>query len=471
MFSCEQEELIATIDETPATEEFVPLEESEAYSKLKTADFSEVHLAAARNFHETVGAIGAQGEEFVANAEADARLNPPLTEQMQDPFAQIDAMVAKGELPGRESMAARRMIEFLSDLSTRKYTMIGEMKQAFSDWRADARINQAETPLVYHVSSILELVSTTNQATLLLSLDDLSELSKSDDGQLCSVEHRNWLSARLGLCGAANSSIAGDVIRIAIIAAVTAAAVVGFTALNLLTGGAASIVSKIFGALVGAGLGALWSSTWCRTWCDDCGAANGVSALFSGCTFTGIRATGNPFQFNEGVIYRIDENFDNQTDFTVRSNPGSITSNSTQLSRNQPFRAQADVICDGNSVIPWGDPNRWIPVNPVRDSPTLNPTVSLTSPPRSGMSYPAGQSLSFSATINTNGWTYLGWSSSGGSPSSGIGRTFAVTYNSNSIVSREITFRFRNPCTGATLTLPGGSFLICNPANTGGFCP
>jgi hypothetical protein len=425
-----------------------------------------------------VGAIGAQGEEFVENAMADSRLNPPLTEEMQDPLAQIDAMVAKGQLPGRESMAARRMIEFLSDLSTRRYTMINEMKQAFSEWRANARINQEETPLVYHVSSILELVATTNQSTLPLSMKDLHQLEKSDDDQLCSVEHRNWLSERLGLCGAANNSIAGDVIRVAIIAALATAvarAVVALVALVVITVGtddaadATAIIVAITGALAALGLGELWSDAWCRVRCDNCGQASGVSALFNGCTFLGIVATGNSFDFNEGAIYRIDENGDEQSDFRVPGEEGSTISFSTRIPSDRPFNVKADIICDGNSVISFGD--RWILIDPVRDSPTLNPTLNLTSPPMSNMSYPSGQSLTFSAVINTNGWTYLGWSAPGASPSSGSGRSFSIRYDNieDNIVARQITFRFRNPCTGATLTLPGDSFLICDAA--GGFCP
>jgi hypothetical protein len=181
-------------------------------------------------------------------------------------------------------------------------------------------------------------------------------------------------------------------------------------------------------------------------------------------------ATGNAFQFNEGVTFRIDENGDGETDFPVESNPGSVISRSSRLPDVQ-FRVQADVTCDGGEEIDWGEPTRWITIEPVRTGPTLNPTVSLTLPPTSGMSYPTGQSLVFSATINTNGWDYLGWSAPGGNPSSGSGRIFGVTYDFFGIVEREITFRFRNPCTGATVTLPGDEFLICNAAATGGFCP
>ncbi len=463
--------MTTTPDETPIIEQFVPLEDTEAYSDLKTNDLSRAHLAAARNFHETVGAIGAQGEEFVANATANARLNPPLTETMQDPRAQIDVLVARGHLPGREAMAARHMIEFLGELGNRQYTKISEMKQAFSEWRADARINQEETPLVYHVSHILELAATTNQSTLPVSVNELSSLAKSDDGSLCTIRHRNWLSERLGLCGAANNSIAGDVIRIAAISATAAGAATGLTALAALTGPGAVMIGAIVSALTGAGLAALWSDAWCKTHCDDCGAANGVSALFDGCTFTGIVATGNAFAFNEGVTFRIDENNDGQTDFTVESNSGSVISRSTRLPDDRPFRVQADVTCDGGSEIDWGDLANWIPIDPVRNSPTLNPTVNLTSPPMAGMSYPTGQLLTFTANINTNGWDYLGWSAPGGSPSSGSGRTFFVEYDFFGIDQREITFRFRNPCTGATLNLLGDEFLICNEAATGGYCP
>jgi hypothetical protein len=418
-----------------------------------------------------VGAIGAQGEEFVDNTLADARLNPPLTEIMRDPLTQIDALVARGHLPGREAAAARHMIEFLSDLGNRPYTRISEMKRAFAEWRADARINQEETPLVYHTSQILELVATTNQSTLPVSVNDLSSLAKSDDGSLCTIRHRNWLSERLGLCGAANSSVAADALRIAVLTQVRAGAVVGLTALGSLAGPAGSVVGAVVGALIQAGLGALWSEAWCRTQCDDCGAANGVTALFNGCTFTGIMATGNAFAFNEGATFRIDDDRDGQVDFTVPSNQESVISRSSQLPDDRPFRVQVDVTCDGNSVIPWGDPNFWIPIDPVRNGPTLNPTANLTLPPTSGMSYPTGQSLAFSATINTNGWDYLGWSAPGGSPNSGSGRIFGVTYDFFGIIEREITFRFRNPCTGATLTLLGDRFVICNAAATGGFCP
>ena len=347
------------------------------------------------------------------------------------------------------------------------------MKQAFAEWRADARINQEETPLVYHVSQILELVATTNQSTLPVSVNDLSHLAKSDDGSLCSIRHRNWLSERLGLCGAVNNSVAADALRIAVISQVRAGAVGGLTALGFITGGpAGAVIGAVVGALIQEGLGALWSNTWCKLQCDDCGAANGVTALFNGCTFTGIMATGNAFEFNEGVTFRIDVNNDRQTDFTVPSNPGSTISRSTLLPDDRPFRVQADVTCDGDEEIDWGNPTNWIPIDPVRTGPTLNPTANLTLPPMSGMSYPAGQPLAFSANINTNGWTYLGWSSPGGSPSSGSGRTFTVRYNVVGIVEREITFRFRNPCTGATLTLSGGEpFLICDADATGGYCP
>jgi hypothetical protein len=327
-----------------------------------------------------------------------------------------------------------------------------------------------ETPLVYHVSHILELVATTNQSTLPVSVNDLSYLAKSDDGELCTIRHKNWLSERLGLCGAANNSIAGDALRIAVLAQIAAAPAAALTALNAISFGGASIVTAVIGALASNGLAALWSNTWCMEQCDDCGPANGVTALFSGCTFTGIMATGNGFEFNEGVTFRIDVNNDRQTDFTVPSNPGSVISRSS-LIPDGLFRVQADVTCDGDEEIDWGVSDNWIPIDPVRDRPTLNPTANLTLPPMTGMSYPTGQPLVFSANINTNGWDYQGWSAPGGSPSSGSGRLFTVRYEYTGIVEREITLRFRNPCTGATLTLPGDSFVICNAAATGGFCP
>ena len=463
-FSCEQEELVVSPNVSPDKTQYLSFEDTGAYDELKTVDLSKAHVEGALAFHQTIEAIGSQADEFVENAMADARLNPPVTERMLDPFAQIDDLVAKGQLPAGESMAARRMIEFLGEVNKADYRLISEMKGAFADWRADARVSQTETPLVYHVSVMLELISTTDQ--LSLSSGALSNINKSDDGQICVVRHRNWLSERLGLCADANESLGGNIIRIAIIAAATVAIAGALIAvagtLIAISEDAIDIVTNVVRALVGAGLIALWDETWCKLHCDNCDAADGIVAVFSGCNFQGIRATGGPFDFNEGVIFRIDENRDGQADFTVTSNPGSITSFSTQLPRNDRFQAQADVICDGNTVIPWEDPRQWISITPTR-TVNLPPTVNLNSPDRDTQrSYRSGRELAFSATILTNGWIYQGWSAEGASPSSGGGRSFTITYQTTGIDEREIIFRFRNPCTNETLEIIGDSFLVCS---------
>ena len=366
-------------------------------------------------------------------------------------------MVKDGHLPIAESVALSKFLQFTRELVLDDYTYVRDFRNAFATWRSTKQIYQHEAPIVYHVSQMVELILATSPATIGEVSSELGT-AKTDDDKFCTVRHRNWTSARLGLCKDANESFLGDVYRVAFVAAMTAVAIHAIKTFGIV---GSAVVISIFKDVLKEVINFIFEGAWCKEDCDACGPALNLQGVYSGCNLVGLQALGSPFEANEGVSFRIDINQDRNTDFTLRSNPGTVISRSTLIPRNSLFRAQADVTCDGDLTFPWPVSNEWPLISPEPDI-AISPSATLYGPPKTnGYYYPGGTSLCFQARIVSTGWNYTGWSAPGGSPGSGTGRSFCVTYNDNSTAPRSILLNFVHPCTGQRFALSADEFVVC----------
>jgi hypothetical protein len=224
-----------------------------------------------------------------------------------------------------------------------------------------------------------------------------------------------------------------------------------------------SLLQNAIGDVITNFVNTLWNEAWCKEQCDNCGPALGVAPIIQNCVFTGISAAGSQFEFVERFRFLFDYNLDgivDQIDPNVFQNffPAGAINN------NGPFNVRVDAFCDGDTEFAWPGGAQWALVNPNAAPPALGPSASsFQAPPlQGGYYYRPNTQLCFSATIITRGWTFNGWSANGGSPSSqSSGSTFCTSFSSQNPIPRNVNLNFSDPCSGATRTVSGPSFLIC----------
>ena len=481
VFSCEKEDLTFPEPATP----LVQIEET--IPDLSPSDQLAHEIAA--GYHNTIMDIGGNAETFTEFARNVSHPMLPGTSNEADNSARV--LYELGLSPIDESETMMAASTFARDLDLDKYTRISEVQTLFKEWRQANGITEEATPLTYIVSKTAELTLTTSQATLMSSKPTASgnvNGEKINDGMLCSIRHRNWLSARLGLCGAANNSELARLLSEAVQAQLTQAA---SNALDSLAVGnvieifeneqgelssieelGADLVRQAISNAIARLVGAAWNWAWCTEQCDDCGPALGMTRRFVGCNFTSVRAIGSRFEDVEALDWVIDFNRDGVVDETFRTFENSLPSG---VLGGGIVNARVDVFCDGGieqnqqeSIFTWPGTgnNLWVEINPVPDF--QRPTASINAPGlQNGFFYSSGTRVCFTANnLRFDGHTFEGWSVDGGSPSTqGPGSVFCTQLSSTFTRTGNLRLRFRDNCTGALEVVNGPFFLICPNGN------
>jgi hypothetical protein len=387
-----------------------------------------------------------------------------------------------GYLKTDESQEIEAFYSFIEEIDLDDYTYVNEVEKLFQRYRATNGIIQSKTPLTYFTSNVAEAILTNSQATLLWDKEVGSNTNadeKRNDGLLCFVRHRNWLSARLGLCGAANNSVIASLISAGVQNSLSQAATNEFNDLSgdlavLIFGGGAeeltgleslglTLFQNAVAATIEDQISSLWNSTWCSAVCDDCGPALGIARRFIGCNFVGIRAIGSAFEEGELWEWLLDYNRDFiQDDMQLSFMPDLP---STAISNSGIFNARVDVFCDGLTAFPWTGGALWAEVNPERDFDT--PTATIGNPEfqnTGGGPLNIDTQACFTASnVMSLGYTSLGWSLSIG----GITQTqpassqLCTDFLVNSPTWVQASLRFQDQCTGSIVLVPGQPFLLC----------
>jgi hypothetical protein len=474
---------------TSCQEDAIPIDDSNFSSEIgidqsasisaTQVDMENVYRQTAIGYHHAVADILANSEELISHPEwyTTGEDSPSSA----DIVARLRVLSLQDAVKVEEADKMASFFQFWEELDIANLTYIEEVDQGFNDWRAREGISLRTAPITYHVSKVIQMIYTNAQATLGREDSEIPinfDLQKNNDGLLCRVAHRNWLSAQFGLCTGANDNAIAEELSDAVRDRIASEASDRFNsfsravAINLLGGVEGNLnfietqglnilneaVENVLENIIDEG----WNATWCKQICDNCGPALGIARVRSGCTFVGIRALGSEFEFNEGLEFLLDYNEDGVADDTRLTFTEDLPASA--INNNGPFLARVNVTCDGDREFSWpgNDNNIWIRIDPEQ---TPGPTGSISAPPRdNGLFYRPGTQYCFSANITTStGWIFNGWETSGGaSPSTQTGGTsFCTTFNNSSPINGTVNLVFTDQCNGQVRRIAGPFFVIC----------
>lgn len=342
-----------------------------AVQTLATSDFETAYREAALGYHNMLASMAANAKTLQPRLRA-AALNQNIdstSEQTVDLELYLLQLADRGYVEDKESAAWAAFRQFIRRFDYENYSSIRDIRGSFTEWRSQHNVSQTTSSVVYHVTRILEEIMANNQATLsnVTTEPDQYFQFKRNDGFLCFIDHRNWLSARLGLCPGANDDDVAEILSNTVQELLVEEASEQFDKYS------DQIADRLFNAngngltdFERIGLNFLqgiirssleefvenwWLERWCREECDACSSALGVAAIWDGCSFEGIAAVGSEFEFNEGIDFIFDYNLDGVVDeqrqrFDAQYPAGAI-------SNNGPFNVRVDVTCDGGREFPW----------------------------------------------------------------------------------------------------------------------
>ena len=334
-----------------------------------------------------------------------------------------------------------------------------EARSIVADWMQGNGVTVAEYPLTYHAISVATEAVLKTQVTRLE--EDLKQqiVSKgANDNTLCTV--------RGTFCSQTNQTVS---------LAAQAALALGVRQAFRSASSWTTLQQDAATTAIVLIITTFWDVAFCNEDCDNCGPAAGIRAVYNGCTFMGIQAVGT-FEHGEGFTYLIDVNQDGVYEMQrdIFDNIGFVPRTSLPTA---PFKVIVDVLCDGGrgnvpgSTMPWPvDRQAAVYINPALPVAPARPTANFTQPPLQGDAssngypyfYPANTQLCFGMTnLATRGWTFVGWRTIGGNPSSGsFTSSFCTTYSATQAINRSVYAEFSHPCSPTNFRLAGPSFVI-----------
>ena len=142
-----------------------------------------------------------------------------------------------------------------------------------------------------------------------------------------------------------------------------------------------------------------------------------------------------------------------------------------------PFKAIVNVNCDGGNSGVAGSIMAWpvsrqssVYVDPSLRVAPPSPTANFTQPPLLADAasngypyfYPTNTQLCFGMTnLTTRGWTFVGWRTIGGNPSTGNSTSsFCTRYNNTQPINRSVYAEFSHPCSSINYQLGGPTFVV-----------
>ncbi len=331
------------------------------------------------------------------------------------------------------------------------------------NWMQNHGVSVVETPVSYHAISVLTEALLQTQVTRLQQDGKLTIPEKGADNNTLCTATGNFCGTNATVSQAAQAALGVGVRE-------TFRQTTNWTALQ--QDAAATAVVFLITTFI--------SKNSCKNLdCDDCGPAAGIRAVYSGCTFTGIQPVGS-FEFAEQVNYSIDKDQDGffETSLPARVMPGTAVGFVPKAALpSTPFKVYADVLCDGGlivapgSIMPWpGTKQSPVYVDPKLSVAPPRPTANFTQPPllddaqSNGYPYfyPTNTQLCFGMTnLALRGWTFVGWGTVDGNPSSSkFTSSFCIKYSNTQPIFKSVYAEFSHPCSSTNYKLSGPSFVV-----------